>query len=233
MQQTTAQIDWKNELMGEHLLFGLLGKVLYTELNQAWLQTLIDEDVFSESPFGAAQIEVRTGLGYLQTWKEEIQAHLTDEAFLNLRTDNTRLFVGIEKVLAPMWESVYFSEKRMVFQEETLQVRNWYRRFKLESEKLYQEPDDHIGLELAFVAFLAQLGFEALEQNDEAAFQHAVEAQRFFLSEHVCKWVFHWCELVDQHSRTNFYRGLSHLVAGALHEATALVGAKLPEETHS
>ncbi len=231
MNQTTAQTDWKSELMGEHLLLGLLGKILYTELDKTWLQSLIAEDVFAESPFGGSQVEVQRGLEYLQAWKAENQGGISDEAFLSLRTDYTRMFVGIQKVLVPVWESVYFSEKRMVFQEETLQVRNWYRSFQLESEKLHQEPDDHIGLELAFVSHLAHLGFEALEQNDEAAFQHTLEAQRYFLSEHLLKWAFRWAELVEKHAKTNFYQGIGHLVSGALLETAAIVDARLPEGT--
>lgn len=230
MNQVMTRTDWETVLMGENLLAGLLGKILYTELDRTWLQTLIDEDVFSESPFGESQAEVQSGLEYLQLWRKENQPKISDQAFLDLQTDYTRMFVGIQKVLAPVWESVYFSEKRMVFQEETLKVRNWYRRYKLEPEKLYQEPDDHIGLELAFVAHLAQMGLQALEQNDEASFQQALDAQRDFLSEHLLRWGFKWAELVDMHAKTNFYRGIGHLVSGALIEAASLVGAELPQE---
>jgi TorA maturation chaperone TorD len=230
MNQARTHKDWETVLMGENLLIGLLGKILYAELDRTWLQTLIDEDVFSEAPFGESQAEVLSGLEYLQAWRKENQPKISDQAFLDLRTDYTRMFVGIQKVLVPVWESVYFSEKRMVFQEETLEVRNWYRRYKLESEKLYQEPDDHIGLELAFVAHLSQLGLQALEQNDETAFQQALGAQRDFLSEHLLRWGFKWAQLVDKHAKTNFYRGIGHLVNGALIEAASVVGAELPEE---
>ena len=46
---------WKPTLTGEVLLFGLLGKILYQDLDKAWLETLIHEEVFAEVPFGAEQ----------------------------------------------------------------------------------------------------------------------------------------------------------------------------------
>ena len=230
MKRNGNGIDWAVTLTGENLIFSLLGKILYTELDKAWLQSLIDEDIFAESPFGESQAEVQLGLEYLREWSRENQSGISDQVFLDLQADNMRLFVGIGKVLAPIWESVYFNDERMVFQEETLQVRSWFRRFKLESEKLYQEPDDHLGLELAFVAHLALLGLQALEQNDEAAFQQSLDAQRHFLSEHLLKWALKWAKLVNQYSKTNFYRGVSHLVCGTLIEAASLVGARKPEE---
>ncbi len=230
MNQNNAGTDWATALFGEKLLFSLLGKILYAELDKTWLQSLIDEDVFSEAPFGEEQAEVQLGLRYLQDWSEANRPVISEQAFMDLRIDYTHMFVGIAKVLVPVWESVYFNTERMIFQKETLQVRNWYRRYKLEPEKLHQEPDDHIGLELAFVSHLAQLALESLDQKDETAFQQLLEAQRDFLNDHLLRWAFQWVSLVDEHAKTDFYRGIGHLVEGALIEAAQLVGAKVPEE---
>lgn len=230
MDKNKENLDLTVQLTGEKLLFSLLGKILYSEIDKKWLQTLIDENLFAESPFAESQSEVQIGLDLLQNWSRENASGISDSSILDLRADYTRLFVGVGIVLAPMWESVYFNDGRMTFQEETLQVRNWFKRFKLESEKLYQEPDDHLGLELTFVAYLAQLGLQALEQNDAKLVQEALDAQRDFLNEHLLRWAFKWAKLVNEYSKTNFYRGISHLLSGALTEAANLVGAKLPED---
>jgi TorA maturation chaperone TorD len=57
-----------------------------------------------------------------------------------------------------------------------------------------------------------------------------LNAQRDFLNEHLLRWAFKWAKLVKESSKTDFYRGISHLVCGALIEAANLVGARLPEE---
>jgi TorA maturation chaperone TorD len=211
-----SNTNWNEFLVGEALVLELLGRLLYDNLDQAWLQGLLDQGVFEEIPFGAEQQDTSRGLTLLQKWIHENEAGLSDTSFDDLRADNTRLFVGVGKVLAPLWESVYFGEDRLVFQEQTLQVRAWYRRFGLEPEKLHQEPDDHIGLELLFLGHLARLALQAIEKDDQVAFEEYLRAQRQFLAEHPLKWAGLWGEAVQQHSRTDFYRGLAYLVNGSL-----------------
>lgn len=223
-----SNTNWNEFLVGEALVLELLGRLLYDNLDQAWLQGLLDQGVFEEIPFGAEQQDTSRGLTLLQKWIHENEAGLSDTSFDDLRADNTRLFVGVGKVLAPLWESVYFGEDRLVFQEETLQVRAWYRRFGLEPEKLHQEPDDHIGLELLFLAHLARLALNALEKNDSAELNDILLAQRQFLAEHPMKWARSWCELVQEHARTDFYRGLGHLTLGALLAAAEMLEIKMP-----
>ncbi len=63
--------EWQTALMGETLVFSLLGKALYGELDKSWLDTLIREDVFAEPPFGAEQTEVVHGLELLRRWTAE------------------------------------------------------------------------------------------------------------------------------------------------------------------
>ena len=230
MAKFEIKTDWHVLLLGEALVFESLGRLLYEELDKAWLQSLLKEDVFEDVPFGAEQQETKLGLELLQNWARENEAGISDKSFDDLRVDYTRLFVGIKKVLAPLWESVYFNQDRMVFQEQTLQVRAWYRRFGLEPEKLYKEPDDHIGLELLFLVHLAKLGLQALEENDQAGSEKYLQAQRDFLSEHLLRWGPAWAKLVRQHASTDFYRGLAHLVHGTLLAVAELLEVEVPKE---
>jgi TorA maturation chaperone TorD len=217
-------------LMGEMLLFGLLGRVLYAQLDHAWLQQLIAEDVFGEAPFGMKKPEVKEGLRLLQAWSAKNRNGISQADFLNLQADYTRLFVGVGRVLAPLWESVYFNENRMVFHEQTLQVRKWFRRFNLEAEKMNAEPDDHIGLEMTFVAHLANLALKVLDQGDHEKLEEYLEAQRDFLSQHLLKWGPAWCNLVEEQAHTDFYKGLAKLTRGALHAAAEWLDIEIPRE---
>jgi TorA maturation chaperone TorD len=222
--------QWKINLLGETLLFSVLSKALQSNPDKAWLQSLVEQDIFSESPLDGTCPELESGLIHLQSWSRENRAGLSVEQFTNLQVDYTRLFVGIGKTLAPCWESVYFNEGRTIFQEQTLQVRQWYRRFGVEPEKLYSEPDDHIGLELSFLAYLAKLGLQALEENDETRLEQTLQAQRQFIAEHPMKWVSDWSGLVNQHAKTDFYRGLALLTHGALLVIAQQLQTELPKE---
>jgi TorA maturation chaperone TorD len=205
-------------LTGEMLTFALLGRAFYVYPDQAWIQSLATEEVFAQAPFAETRPETVEALALLQRWS----GGASPSAFDDICSDYTRLFIGPGKVLAPPWESVYFSEDRLTFQESTLQVRGWFRRFGLESDKLHHEPDDHIGLEFEFVAHLARCALLALEQNDEARYDATIEARRQFIAEHPGRWAAGWCEQVEKHARTDFYRGMAMLARGAVAEALSL-----------
>ncbi|MBN8579156.1 MAG: molecular chaperone TorD family protein [Anaerolineae bacterium] len=229
MQANTIN-DLSSTIFGESLLFGLLGKLLYADLDKTWLETLIREDIFSEAPFGAEQVEMQHGIELLQRWANENRGGLEVPQFKALQDDNLHLFIGLNKVLAPMWESVYFSEKKLIFQEQTLQVREWYARFGLQAERINKEPDDHIGLEMLFIAHLASLALQAIELNDENKLNDILQAQREFLSEHLLRWGPVWAKLVKQHAATDFYRGIAHLTHGALLAIAETLEIKMPKE---
>ena len=229
MQQSEAEI-WKTALTGETLLLGLLGKILYEDLDKDWLELLIRDEVFAEAPLGAEQAEIQNGLELMQRWSSENQNGISVDQFKAIKKDQLYMFIGIDKVLAPVWESVYFSQSRLVFQEQTLQVREWYARFGLQIERLNKEPDDHIGLELSFLAHLAAQALQAIDQEDMECFENVLQAQRDFLAEHILRWGPAWARLVEKNAETDFYKGLAHLTHGALLAAADTMQIELPKE---
>lgn len=230
MNQVHNEMDLKPILMGEILMLEMLGRLLYEPLNQEWLSSMITEEVFEDVPFGADQKITQEGLQVLNQWTQDHQQGLDDAGFDDLRADYMRLFIGVGKVLAPLWESVHFSQQRLVFQEITLDVRNWYRRFGLEPENLHKEPDDHIGLELIFAAQLSRHALQALEDQKPDLFQRYLEAHNEFLNQHLLRWAPYWASLVEEHARTDFYRGLALLTKGALLEIAEQYGLEIDEE---
>jgi TorA maturation chaperone TorD len=161
---------------------------------------------------------VSQGSILLQNWQREYVQDNSGALHAALSDDYNRLFIGPGKVLAPPWESVYKTKDRLIFQEHTLEVRKWYSRFGLESETIYREPDDHIGLELIFIAHLASLGLHATENQDNEPLKDLISAQRQFLQEHPMSWANLWCADVLEFGRTDFYRGVALLVDGVLGE---------------
>jgi TorA maturation chaperone TorD len=222
--------EWQTQLTGEILLFSLLGKILYEVPAEAWIRPLVDDEVFTEAPFAETQPDVTTGLALLEKWCQAYQQDSYPDSMLKeLQVDYTNLFTGMRKFPVAPWESVYFNEERLVFQEQTMDVRAWYRRYGLEVVNLKKEPDDHIGLELTFVAHLARLGLATLEAGDEQEFEALLAAQRGFLAKHLFLWAPLWCEQILEFARTDFYRGLALVVRGALTELSHVLETPLPE----
>jgi len=225
-----SPIDWQETLTGEMLLLNMLGRIFYTyptNDERTWLQTLIDQDIFSEAPFASEKDETNAGLKLLQNWADQ---GLSNEVFKSLQADYTRLFIGLGKGFAAPWESVYFNEERLTFQEQTLEVRNWYRRFGLEAVKIYREPDDHIGLELLFLSQLAALGIQALKEQDDGRFEELWGAQHEFHQQHLGAWALTWCGLVEENAWTDFYKGLAYLTHGALSSLSEVLDVKFAKD---
>lgn len=216
------------QFTGEMLLCGLLGELVYQPPNEARLQALVSDGVFDESPLGDTNEHIRRGIALLQAWGRDAWERNQAQAMLDLQADYLRLFAGAGKLLAPPWESVYFSDEQQLFQEQTLKVRNWYRKYGLRIENLHREPDDHIGLELGFLARLAQLTVAALVDENDDAVHELVRDQSTFLNDHLLRWAPQWCDKVQEHAATDFYRGLAALVRGTLEECRAIVQAALP-----
>ncbi len=222
--------DLTATLIGEVLFLGLLGRALYEEPNREWFDELIAEGVFTESPFGAEHTEIMRGLEILQQWSQAQVGGISDQNFADLKADYTRLFIGLDTLPTAPWESVYFNRERLVFQEQTIQVRNWYSRFGLQVERMNKEPDDHIGLEMLFIAHLASLALQAIENDNKKMLEEILQAQYEFLSEHLLRWGPAWTKLVKRHASTDFYRGIAHLAHGAMLTAAELLDVKLPKE---
>jgi len=109
-------------------------------------------------------------------------------------------------------------------------VRAWYARYGLTAPSLHREPDDHIGLELSFVAHLAGLALRAIDAHDQERFQEVLEAQRRFLAEHLFKWGPGWCSRVEAASDSAFYRGLALVTRGALSELGVQLAVPIPKQ---
>ncbi len=225
--------EWQEKLTGELLLFTLLGKMLLQIPEKSWLQPILDEDLFTEAPFAEQQADVIQGLALLEQWAQTHHGTLTSEGITDLKADYTRLFTGLAKTPVAPWESVFFTEERLVFQKQTQDVRNWYRHYGMAVNNQYKEPEDHIGLELTFLAHLAKMGLAALAAHNPADFEQTLAAQRDFASKHLFLWAPLWCNVIQKHAKTDFYRGLALVVNGAVIELAAVLNLSIPKEKQS
>jgi TorA maturation chaperone TorD len=180
--------------------FRLLGSLLFAEPTMPAVAMLKEGELFAELPFAENTEAAREGQRQMCAWLESAAPEeLTEQA----RPDYMRLLVGVGKTLAPPWGSVYLDEDRLLFNEDTLEVRRYYERFGMMAKEKYHEPDDHIGLEFEFLAYL----FDRGEQ----------EAARDFSVRFILPWVDRWNSDVQKYAKTDYYRALANLAAGGIH----------------
>ena len=125
-----------------------------------------------------------------------------------------RLFVGPAAKPAPPWGSVYTDRECVVFGATTLELRAWMRAHGVARTTDEKTPEDHIGLMLALMAWLAQNQPADLEE---------------FLRLHLLTWAGHFLGELADAAEHPFYEGLARLTAASLDGVKDTLGLEVVE----
>lgn len=147
-----------------------------------------------------------------------------DDSLDALDSAYARLFVGPRRPEAAPWESAYVGDDGLLFQPSTLEVRKAYVAQGLIPSRYPRIADDHLAIELGFLASLGQRASDAYDSNDANGLAQAVTASREFLDDHLRPWLPAFREALGQSS----YGALYHEAAQAL-EAFAQADAAFLE----
>lgn len=123
-----------------------------------------------------------------------------------------RLFVGPARKPAPPWGSVYTDRECVVFGESTLALRRWMRENGIERTTDERTPEDHIGLMLVLLAWLAENKPELIEA---------------YLTDHLLTWSSHFLDQLTEAAEQVFYRALAGLAKESLEGVQAELGLEV------
>ena len=140
---------------------------------------------------------------------EESGAFAADD---DLTWEYRRLFIGPGAKPAPPWGSVYTDRECVVFGATTLELRAWMREHGVARITDEKTPEDHIGLMLALMAWLAQ--------NQPADLGE-------FLSLHFLTWVGHFLDELADVAEHPFYEGLARLTRASLNGVQKMLGLEV------
>lgn len=215
---------WIEPLIAHNLAYQFLGRVFYAPPSGELITTVVREDLFEDWPLPCTNEQMNVGLDTLHRFSQDWQ----DDQLSELKRDYARLFIGPGKLLAAPWESVYRSVEGLIFEQQTLEVRQFYRRYGMTTPNPKKEPEDHIGLELLFVAHLCALGLQAIEQGNSNTFDLVFNGLRNFYVEHLRQWADQCLARVQQHAKTTYYQGVATLASGCI--AYSMVLLEVPCE---
>ncbi len=187
----------------------------------------------------ASMLEGLRTAGLAGSWPLEGDAHRTGVALLEaavresaspeaLVEDFDALFVGPGHMHACPYESVYRSLEGLTFEAETMQVRRFYADHGLQAPAFNREPDDHIGLEVAFVGQLCLAALNALEDDEPEKARQFVSSARLFVAQHLGVWGPDFCTHVIDNADTSFYASVAHLLLGLIREFPRHSGDAIP-----
>jgi TorA maturation chaperone TorD len=136
-----------------------------------------------------------------------------------LGVEFTRLFSGISEGNGPPppFESVW-REDRLIG-ESTVAVLESYARAGFADIDPAAGPQDHISVELKFIALLALREAEAWHADDAAGARQRLLQQRDFLRVHLTTWAPRWADSVIQQTTMPLFAALAGLLKAGLGQA--------------
>jgi TorA maturation chaperone TorD len=152
------------------------------------------EEAAAEWPF----VEKEVALTCLSAMRNSLSKGSMDE---DLVWEYRRLFVGPARKITPPWGSVYTDRDMVIFGESTLALRRWMRQNGISQSRDENKPEDHIGLMLLLMGWMAENKPECLEE---------------YLRLHLLTWSSHFLSQVASEAQHEFYRGLARLTDASL-----------------
>lgn len=192
-------------------LYSLL-RALYTyPLTETVLNAVSQLQVMPDSPLAAGLLQMQSALR-----TNGQPAATLDE----LNIEMTRLLEGPGLTPAPPYASYYLNNGQLMG-PTAVAARQVYLQWQAVPTGETRLPDDHIALELGFMAHLAQLAVE----GDKTA----LTASRDFLRQHLLPWLPRFCDTLVKSSHILFFTGLAHLTQAAVQADLAWLDQILTE----
>lgn len=143
---------------------------------------------------------------------QELPDTLDNATFDRLAADYSSIYINNTLRAAPA-ESVWLDEEGLAYQQPMFQVRNWYRRYGLSVENWRKRSDDHLVMQLQFVAYLCRQIDKPENLSDIAR----------FLDEHLLRWLMDFARRVTARCDTDFYAGICLLTAAYCEQLRDLI----------
>jgi len=201
------------------LCFSFLSRVYLNSPDLEYIRNLVDADLFSSWPISPTSQAGAEGLEKLRLFCRQWEPAQLPE----LKLDYTRLFLGLEKTLAPPYESVYLGKEHTLYEKQTLEVREFYRRWDLQLGQDVNLPDDHLGVELHFCALLMDRCGEAWQSRQDPEALESGRALQQFLELHLLRWIEPFTRDVAERAQTLYYQGAAILTLGTVRECAGFL----------
>jgi len=157
--------------------------------------------------------DVQAGKVLLRTFFSGLHQGDADLMTEQLAREYASLFLGVGPKTVSLCESVYRSTSGLLYQPVLFEVRQSYREAGMAKSGHYHEPDDHIAVELGYMARLCEMTKEAAEADKEQALP-LLGLQQAFLEAHLLPWVSLFARHLIAAAPSGFYRAMAHLLKG-------------------
>jgi TorA maturation chaperone TorD len=91
-------------------------------------------------------------------------------------------------------------------------VRRAYREISLAARNALKEPEDHIAIELEYLAELQKKCLTAVKKRDRCEVLRMIHLEQEFLEDHLLVWASEFCQRIKEGSRMEFFMALADVL---------------------
>ena len=150
---------------------------------------------------------------------EALPENIDQQALDLLAVDYADIYLNHSLHASP-FESVWLDEDHLIQQEPMFQIRKWYKRYGLETENWRIRSDDHLVLQLQFIAKLLD---PESHLSENFSLQKRLQDATMFMDEHLLVWLSDFCNLVTQRCNTDFYASVAVLTDAYIQELRTIL----------
>jgi TorA maturation chaperone TorD len=197
------------------MFYLFLSRSFSREVDKPFLQSLFD---VSHSLQGSLKDIDESSLGrgrdLLKSFCSEIRTADAEVVLGDLARHYAFLFLGVGSENVALCESAYRNERGLLFQNAYFDILEKYREVGLGKREDFPEPEDHLSLELAYMAHLSHRTISSIQTGKEEEMKKYYQYQKNFLKDHLLLWIPQFARSLSEISPSKFYEALTCLLEG-------------------
>lgn len=132
----------------------------------------------------------------------------------DLAAEYASLFLNVGLKPVYLAESVYLGKNHLLYEEPYFDAVRIYQIYGFKKRASFREPEDHISVELEFMAHLCDLTGLSIEQGREDYAAGYLKNQKEFIESHISRWAPELAKKVKWASKNDFYLAMASLLGG-------------------
>lgn len=185
-----------------------------------WLSSLLASELTEEQLEQYNSFEIRTFLSNLAETPELTasvntlidklnQLQTREGAQLELSADFCEAFLGSDKSSALPYASLYLDKSGLLNAKPAQDMRELLTKYNIAQKAEFNEPADHIAIELDFLGNLIVM---TNQQSSEEDFELYMTAQQNFINEQLLSWTPRFSQICKERDEFGFYAAVTHFL---------------------
>ncbi len=194
---------------GRRVVYRFLSTLLRDEISRETWDKL-RSSLFVSALQGASErlssADLNLGFSRIASYLKETDP---DEGYNSLRYEYADVFLNTGNNPTFPYASAVVVREPLVCQDPILEAREAYRKAGVHKNPAFLDLDDHIAVELDFMAYLCG-------REIEECGQELFDQEKDFLVKHLQPWSVEFSAVLAQSAQSDFYRGLAEITLGFL-----------------